>query len=108
MEQLKRQMALAGLLTIAAEALVSYIILSLLGISPWVLLVVLPVFWLGQWLVAPYLIGRGAREVTNDPSFSWLREMARDIAARSGVKEPRLYITDDPFPNAYAFGNLIT
>lgn len=102
------EMAVAAALTIAAEALVTYVILYILGIPLWALAAALPVFWLIQWLAAPYLIGRGAREVTDDPSFSWLREVVRDIAARSGVKEPRLYVTDDPFPNAFAFGNLVS
>ena len=101
------KMAAAGVLAVLAEFLVTYVIMSVLALPLWTLAVGLPLFWLFQWLISPVLISRGARDVTDDPAFSRLRDMVRRIAEASGVKPPRVYVTDDPFPNAFAFGNLV-
>ncbi|MEZ0248318.1 MAG: zinc metalloprotease HtpX [Thermoproteus sp.] len=100
-------MAVAGALAVLAEFAVTYVLVSLLSLPLWVLAVGLPLFWLFQWLISPSLIRRGAREVTDDPAYSWLRDMVNKIAEASRVKPPRIYVTDDPFPNAFAFGNLV-
>lgn len=107
MKSLWLKMALAATAAVVAELAVAYALLSLLSLPLWILAVGLPLFWLLQWLAAPYLISRGANDVTGDARFSRLVEMVREIAARSGVGPPRVYVTDDPFPNAFAFGNLI-
>ncbi|MEM4131274.1 MAG: zinc metalloprotease HtpX [Thermoproteus sp.] len=107
MEVLWVKMAVAGALAVLAEFAVTYLLVSFLSLPLWVLAVGLPLFWLFQWLISPSLIRRGAREVTNDPAYSWLRDMVYKIAETSHVKPPRVYITDDPFPNAFAFGNLV-
>lgn len=107
MKSLWLQMAAAGALAVLAEFIVVYVLLSLLSLPLWILAVGLPLFWLFQWLISPVLISRGAREVTDDPAYARLRDMVHEIARRSGVKPPRVYITNDPFPNAFAFGNLV-
>lgn len=107
MKSLWLKMAVAGALAVLAEFAVVYFLFSLFSLPLWILAVGLPLFWLFQWLLAPTLIGRGAREVTNDPAYSWLSDIVREIAERSGVRPPKVYITEDPFPNAFAFGNLV-
>ena len=107
---LKLSMVIAGALTILAEYLVLRFLLGLLGIP---LLFVFPflfVFWLFQWLIGPYLVGRNAVEVMpGDPQYGWLYEMVSQLAYAAGLKKtPRVFVADEPFPNAFAYGNYIT
>lgn len=108
MKSLWIKMAVAGLLAVLAEFAVTYVLLSLLSLPLWLLAVGLPVFWLVQWLASPYLISRGAVEVTNDPTYGELVRMVKEISEASHIRPPRVYVTDDPFPNAFAFGNLLS
>lgn len=108
MKSLWIKMAVAGLLAVLAEFAVTYVLLSLLSLPLWLLAVGLPVFWLVQWLASPYLISRGAVEVTNDPTYGELARMVKEISEASHIRPPRVYVTDDPFPNAFAFGNLLS
>lgn len=108
MKSLWIKMAVAGLLAVLAEFAVTYVLLSLLSLPLWLLAVGLPIFWLVQWLASPYLISRGAVEVTNDPTYGELARMVKEISEASHIRPPRVYVTDDPFPNAFAFGNLLS
>lgn len=45
----------------------------------------------------------GARPL-EDGELPWLREMVADLAQRSGIPMPRLYIAPSPQPNAFATG----
>jgi hypothetical protein len=92
------KMAAAGVLAVLAEFLVTYVIMSVLALPLWTLAVGLPLFWLFQWLISPVLISRGARDVTDDPAFSRLRDMVRRIAEASGVRPPGSTSPTTPSP----------
>ena len=106
---LRLEMIAAGFLTVVSEALTIYTLLALLGISPLIVLFVLPIFWFVQWVVSPYLVGRNTFEVTPyDPTFGWVYHLVSKVAVESRVKPPKVYVADVGYPNAFAHGNYIT
>ena len=106
---LRLEMIAAGFLTVVSEALTIYTLLALLGISPLIVLFVLPIFWFVQWVVSPYLVGRNTFEVTPyDPTFGWVYHLVSEVAVESRVKPPKVYVADVGYPNAFAHGNYIT
>lgn len=51
------------------------------------------------------LLAAGARPVrADDPSARVLRNVVAEMAIASGLPEPRVYVVDDPDPNAFATG----
>jgi len=59
-----------------------------------------------QWLISPYLINAfyRAREPST-PREARLAVYAERVAARSGVRPPKLVIADVSMPNAFAYGS---
>ena len=63
-----------------------------------------------QWLFGPYIINAmyHAREVSpDDPKYGWLVDIVNEVAEANGIKTPKVYIADAPFPNAFAYGSPI-
>ncbi|WP_338599067.1 zinc metalloprotease HtpX [Sulfolobus tengchongensis] len=108
-DKLILNMALALILTILSEALVLLVISSLTHISFLLIVPSLFIFWLFQWIISPYVAGRGGYEVfPYDPQYGWLNQMVKDIAEESKIKPPRVFLIDAPYPNAFAYGNSIS
>lgn len=96
-------------LTIISEAIVTYILLQLLHFPVIAVIPFLGLFWLIQWLISPYLVARDSFEITeDDPYYGRVYEMVKRIAIASGIKPPRVFIVNAPYPNAFAYGNYVT
>ncbi|BCU70955.1 zinc metalloprotease HtpX [Stygiolobus caldivivus] len=107
--QLKFKIYLALGLTVLSEGLVTYIITQLLNLPFIAVIPFLGVFWLVQWLISPYLVARDAVEIDgNDPYYGQVYELVKRIALASGVRPPRVFIVNAPYPNAFAYGNYVT
>jgi heat shock protein HtpX len=106
---LKIKMTLALLLTISSEGVVAYIIASFLHLPFIIIFIFLGIFWLIQWLISPYLVARNAVEITpNDPYYGWIYEIVRETAMKTKTVTPKVFLVDQPFPNAFAYGNYVT
>ena len=107
---LKLSMVVAGVLTVVMEYLALRFLLGLAGIPILFVFPFLFVFWFIQWLIGPYLVGRNTVEVKpGDPYYGWLYDMVAQLAYAAGFKKtPRVFVADEPFPNAFAYGNYIT
>ncbi len=59
-----------------------------------------------QWLLAPYLVGAmyKAREMKPDENPK-LHSMVANLSKKSGVKTPKLMLSQIPLPNAFAYGS---
>lgn len=97
-------------LLIGLSTLFFTIILSLIGgfsLSSMIVMVVL--FNLVQWLIAPYLIGAiyGVRELpaTSNPK---LHAIVKRISESTGIKTPKLMMSSLSIPNAFAYGSPLT
>ncbi|MFP3233653.1 MAG: zinc metalloprotease HtpX [Sulfolobaceae archaeon] len=96
-------------LTIISEAIVTYILLQLLHFPVIAVIPFLGLFWLIQWLISPYLVARDSFEITeDDPYYGRVYEMVKRIAIASGIKPPRVFVVNAPYPNAFAYGNYVT
>ncbi|PVU76150.1 protease [Sulfolobus sp. SCGC AB-777_G06] len=96
-------------LTIISEAIVTYILLQMLNFPVIAVIPFLGLFWLIQWLISPYLVARNSFEITeDDPYYGRVYEMVKRIAIASGIKPPRVFIVNAPYPNAFAYGNYVT
>ncbi|MDH5769689.1 MAG: zinc metalloprotease HtpX [Candidatus Bathyarchaeota archaeon] len=93
-----------GISTLFFAVLLGY--LGFLNIFSLVMLV--GFFNIIQWLFAPYLINRlyRVREVKQEESPKLYRIVER-LSAKSGVKKPKLGISNIPIPNAFAYGSPI-
>ena len=98
-------------LIIGLSTLIFLVLLRALGIAlglvPLILLVIL--FNLVQWLIAPHIIEAlyGVREA--DPiRYSWLYEVVDRLSKKSGIKRPKVMIADLLIPNAFAYGSPLT
>jgi heat shock protein HtpX len=60
----------------------------------------------GQWLLAPYLIGwiYKVKELKYDEKPE-LHQMVNDISRKSGIAVPKLMLANIPLPNAFAYGS---
>ncbi|MEM0373023.1 MAG: zinc metalloprotease HtpX [Sulfolobaceae archaeon] len=102
-------MIIAGILAAVAEGIITYFLLSFFNLPFILIYILLPLFWLVQWILGPYLVGRRATEIgPNDVAYGWVYNIVKEIAEKSKIKPPRVFISDDPFPNAFAYGNYIT
>jgi len=96
-------------LTIISEAIVTYILLQLLNFPVIAVIPFMGLFWLIQWLISPYLVAKDSFEITeDDPYYGRVYEMVKRIAIASGIKPPRVFIVNAPYPNAFAYGNYVT
>ncbi|ABP95180.1 Heat shock protein, Metallo peptidase, MEROPS family M48B [Metallosphaera sedula] len=107
--RLLTSMGFALILTVVSEALILLVISSALRISLVLVFPLLFVFWLFQWLISPYLVGRGGIEIhSSDPEYGWLVQMVREVALASRISPPRVFLVDAPYPNAFAYGNSVS
>ncbi len=106
----KLRISMAGTLAIifGLSTLVFAVILTVAGIGftlidIGILVVVLNV---GQWLLAPYLIGwiYKVKELKQDEKPE-LHQIVNDISKKSGISVPKLMLANIPLPNAFAYGS---
>ncbi len=106
----KLRISMAGTLAIifGLSTLVFAVILSVAGIGftlvdIGILVVALNI---GQWLLAPYLIGwiYKVKELKQDEKPE-LHQMVSDISRKSGIATPKLMLANIPLPNAFAYGS---
>ncbi|MEM4246133.1 MAG: zinc metalloprotease HtpX [Candidatus Bathyarchaeia archaeon] len=98
-------LALIGISTLAFA-----ILLSMLGSFNIIGLVFMTaLFNIGQWLIAPYLIGAmyKVNEAPKDRYYE-LYNFVESISRKTGLKTPKLMIADLPIPNAFAYGSPIS
>jgi len=106
---LKLKISISLLLTIISEGVISLIIVSFLKLPLFFFVIFLFILWFFQWLISPYLVARNAVEVTQeDPSYGWVYEIVREVSTLAGIKTPRVFLVDEKYPNAFAYGNYIT
>ena len=94
-------------LLIGLSTLFFTIILSYMGITNLIsILSLVLLFNVGQWLLAPYLIGSMYRvKEATGPETAGLRSMVESLSQKLGVKTPKLMIANIPIPNAFAYGS---
>jgi heat shock protein HtpX len=84
------------------------VVLALAGVNLLLLPLIVVVFNIIQWLIAPYLIDAMYRvkEVkrSEDPE---LHGVVETLSKKSGIKTPRLMKAKIPIPNAFAYGSPI-
>jgi heat shock protein HtpX len=106
----KLRISMAGTLAIifGLSTLVFAIILTVAGIGfslidIGILVVALNV---GQWLLAPYLIGwiYKVKELKQDEKPE-LHQIVNDLSKKSGISAPKLMLAQIPLPNAFAYGS---
>ena len=112
MQLLKLRLTIIGTLAmlIGLSTLFFSVILTLMGsfsITSMIVLVVL--FNIAQWLVAPYMIGAiyGVRELP-ESSNPRLHEIVRRISQNTRIKMPKLMMSSLNIPNAFAYGSPLT
>jgi heat shock protein HtpX len=73
------------------------------------LAILMAVFNLAQWLLAPKLINAmyKTRILTRDENPK-LIQVVEDLSRRSGIKTPKLMLSSMPIPNAFAYGSPLT
>lgn len=104
--ELRRKIWISMAVTATVQALFVAFVSAATGIPIIFLFVLLLIFWFFQWLIGPFLIARGTHQITAaDPNYGWLHSMVKELADRAGMAMPRVYVSDEEYPNAYAFGN---
>ena len=63
----------------------------------------------GQWLLAPYLIGwiYKVKEIGQDEKPE-LHQIVNDLSKKSGIAVPKLMLANIPMANAFAYGSPLT
>ena len=112
MNLLRLRLSMLGTLTIiiGVSTLGLATLLSLMGsFNIYSLIIVVAVFNIAQWLLAPYLINSlyGVRKLDHDENPE-LYNMFKELSARSGIKLPKLMLSNIPIPNAFAYGSPLT
>jgi len=84
------------------------VILFLIGVNFMLLPFIVVAFNLVQWLIAPYLINAmyRCREVKKSENPE-LHGMVERLSQKSGIKTPKLMLTNIPIPNAFAYSSPI-
>jgi heat shock protein HtpX len=76
------------------------------GLNVYSLAITVVIFNVIQWLIAPYLVNAFYKvrklDIKEDPE---LHRMIDDLSLRSGIKSPKLMISDLQIPNAFAYGS---
>lgn len=107
--KLYSSMAITILVVTLISSLVLYYVLALFTGTPFTYIVFLVLmFYVVQWLLAPYVIEIIYRVKPLPQSYSYLQDIVNEVASRSGIKTPRVYIADIPIPNAFAYGSPLT
>jgi heat shock protein HtpX len=92
-----------GLTTLLFTAVLTYVGIGLDLVTIGILVVVMNV---GQWLLAPYLIGAiyKVRELKQAENPS-LYQTVENLSRKSGISTPKLMLAQIPLPNAFAYGS---
>ncbi|MCE4604621.1 MAG: zinc metalloprotease HtpX [Aeropyrum sp.] len=91
---------------VAAWAINAYMGLSGTGVA--IMLSVLAFLMVAvQWLFSPYIINIMYRTRDPLPSESWIVGEVEQLARRSGIKPPKVLVSDMTMPNAFAYGSPI-
>ena len=107
---LRMTMLLTLALYIGITSLALALILSLLGLNIIFIAILITVFHVIQWLIAPYVIESiyHVRELGED-EYPWLHRMLEDIVSRAKIKfKPKLMLAEISIPNAFAYGSPLT
>ena len=110
MRMLRLSMIGTLMVVIAVSTLALALILDLVGaFSVTTLLALTAVFNLAQWLLAPYVVESiyKVREL-GEYEYPWLHEALERLSAKSGIRKPKLMISDIDVPNAFAYGSPLT
>jgi heat shock protein HtpX len=112
MSLLRLRLSMLGTLAaiIAVSTLGIGLVLSMMGeLNVTTLVVVVTLFNVGQWLLAPYLVNAiyKARQMEPDESPR-LYQAVEDLSARSGIRKPKLMYSSLDIPNAFAYGSPLT
>jgi heat shock protein HtpX len=97
-------------LIIAVSTLGFSMILGVMGVLDlWSLVLVVAVFNLAQWLLAPYLIKGlyGVRQLAPGEQPQ-LHRIVENLSLESGIKPPKLMFSNLRLPNAFAYGSPLT
>lgn len=81
-----------------------------ISLPPWATLVgalaIALVFMFIQYAVSPYIVRVSTRlRYLNPGENRWLEDTVKKLSNAAGVPMPKLAVTPDPTPNAFAFGN---
>ena len=92
-----------GLTTLVFTAVLFYFGLGLSLVTIGILVVAMNI---GQWLLAPYLIGaiykvRELKQAENPGLYQTVENLSR----KSGISTPKLMLAQIPLPNAFAYGS---
>ena len=92
-----------GLTTLVFTVVLTYAGIGLSLVTIGVLVVVMNV---GQWLLAPYLIGAiyKVREIKQNENPE-LHQIVENLSRKSGISTPKLMLAQIPLPNAFAYGS---
>lgn len=108
--KLRLSMAATLAIIIGLSTLAFTVILSLAGVFDILTLAVVVVaFNIIQWLIAPYMVDalykvRALPESENPQ----LHQTVSDLSQKSGIKPPKLMLSQIPLPNAFAYGSPLT
>jgi heat shock protein HtpX len=108
----KLRLSMVGTLAliIGLSTLVFTVILSLAGVFDLITLGILVVtINIVQWLIAPYMVDaiykvRALPENENPQ----LHQTVSNLSQKSGIKKPKLMLSQIPLPNAFAYGSPLT
>jgi heat shock protein HtpX len=79
------------------------------GLNVYSLATTVIIFNAAQWLLAPYLVNTLYKVRRLDPEENpGLHSIFDGLSARSGIKTPKLMISDMLIPNAFAYGSPLT
>lgn len=108
--KLRLNMIATMMLVIAITTGFLAVILSIMGVSLFIMLPIIILWNLVQWLIGPYLIDYIYRvRPLSEGELPWLERSVEKLSERSGFKKPpRIMISDIPLPNAFAYGSPLT
>jgi heat shock protein HtpX len=105
----KLRLSMAGTLAIiiGLSTLVFTLILSWAGVFDILTLgVLVVVFNIIQWLIAPYMVDAIYRvKALPESENPQLHQTVSDLSRKSGISKPKLMIAQIPLPNAFAYGS---
>ncbi len=105
----KLRLSMAGTVAviIGVSTLGFALFMSLLGGFNLVSLIgLVAIFNIVQWLLAPYLINAlyGVRRL-KEKEHPELQRIVEELSQKSGIRTPRLMVSNIPIPNAFAYGS---